>query len=101
MPRGTDLGGWNTGFVAQLAAPGTQKVTLVRGGRTEQVLIDGGGGSWGALRQDEADRRLVRRGGPEPLRDVIEEHVTRWRVDGAPPPERFTITVSPKGRHTT
>ncbi|WP_258382374.1 hypothetical protein [Streptomyces sp. NTH33] len=99
--RGTDLDDWNTRFVAQLAAPGTQRVTLVRGGRTEQVLIDVEAGSWAALRQDEVDRRLVRQGGPEPLWDAVEEHVTRWRADGAPSLERFTITVGPEGQHIT
>ncbi|GGN91823.1 SAM-dependent methyltransferase [Streptomyces albiflavescens] len=98
---GADLDDWNTRFVAQLAAPHAQKITLPRDGRTEQVLIDVETGSWAALRQDAGGRWLVRQGGPEPLWDAIEGHVQRWQQDGAPPLERFTVTVSPEGQRVT
>ncbi|MFH9964904.1 ATP-grasp peptide maturase system methyltransferase [Streptomyces mirabilis] len=98
---GADLDDWNTRFVAQLAAPHAQKITLAREGRTEHVLIDVETGSWAALHQDAAGRWLVRQGGPEPLWDAIEGHVQRWRQDGAPPLERFTVAVSPQGQHVT
>ncbi|MCA6094920.1 ATP-grasp peptide maturase system methyltransferase [Streptomyces sp. SCA3-4] len=88
------LDGWTARFVAQLACPRAQRITLDREGRTEHVLIDVDAGAWAALRE-EAGRWLVRQGGPARLWDAVEDHLGRWRADGAPGPERFEITVTP------
>ncbi|RSO15392.1 protein-L-isoaspartate(D-aspartate) O-methyltransferase [Streptomyces sp. WAC 06725] len=95
------LDDWTARFVAQLAAPRAQHITLAgEDGRAEQVLLDVADGSWAALRQDRG-RSLVRQGGPARLWDAVEEHVRRWRADGAPDLERFGITVGPGGQHIT
>ncbi|MET7906162.1 ATP-grasp peptide maturase system methyltransferase [Streptomyces sp. NPDC005355] len=84
---------WNTRFVAQLAAPGAQRVSLTRDGRTEHVLVDVGTGA-SAVLWEYGGRWMVRQSGPSRIWDAIEEHITRWRKDGAPPLERFEITVT-------
>lgn len=94
------LDDWDTRFVAQLAAPRTQRMTLDRDGRTEHVLLDVEAGAWAALRQ-EGSRWLVRQGGPDRLWDRITDHVTRWRHDGSPTLDRFDITVTPEGQTIT
>ncbi|MHC5902648.1 ATP-grasp peptide maturase system methyltransferase [Streptomyces sp. S6] len=87
------LDDWNTRFVAQLAAPRAQSVTLRRDGRTEHLLIDVAVGAWALLCQD-GPAWIVRQGGSERLWDAVEAQVSRWRADGAPPLERFGITVA-------
>ncbi|MBI0318488.1 methyltransferase domain-containing protein [Streptomyces javensis] len=85
---------WTTRFVAQLAAPRAQHITLSGEGRTHQVLIDVQAGAWAVL--TEADRGWkVRQGGPTRLWDAVEGHVARWCADGAPGLDRFEITVTP------
>ena len=91
------LNNWTARFVAQLAVPAAQRLTLERDGRTEDVLVDVDTGSWAAL-HSEGDRSLVRPGGPEPLWDIVEDHFGRWRHAGAPALEEFTVTVSPEGQ---
>ncbi|MFF5963004.1 hypothetical protein ACFY64_04475 [Streptomyces collinus] len=68
-------------------------------GRTEEVLVDIGTGSWAAV-YAEGGRWLVRQGGPEPLWDAVEEQFGRWRAAGAPTLEEFTVTVTPEGQST-
>ncbi|WP_073952870.1 ATP-grasp peptide maturase system methyltransferase [Streptomyces kebangsaanensis] len=87
------LDDWATRFVAQLAVARAQRVSLDRDGRTEHLLIDVEAGAWAVLFED-AGRWIVRQGGPAFLWDAVEEHVTRWRADGAPPLERFEVTVT-------
>jgi methyltransferase of ATP-grasp peptide maturase system len=84
---------WNTRFVAQLAAPGAQHVSLNRDGRTEHLLLDVDTGAWAVLWED-GGRWMVRQSGPFPLWDAVEERISRWRADGAPPLERFESTVT-------
>ncbi|MFE6195581.1 ATP-grasp peptide maturase system methyltransferase [Streptomyces sp. NPDC057838] len=91
------LDDWTSRFVAQLAVPGAQRLTLERDGLTEDVLVDVGAGSWAAVHQD-CGRWLVRQGGPEPLWDAVEERFRRWRAAGSPMLERFTVTVTPQGQ---
>ncbi|AJC58225.1 ATP-grasp peptide maturase system methyltransferase [Streptomyces sp. 769] len=103
--RPTSLGAdalddWNTRFVAQLAAPGAQRIRLDRNGRTEHVLIDVSAGAWASLAQ-VGDDWTVRQGGPARLWDVIEGHINRWRADGAPDLEQFEVTVTPEGQTVT
>ncbi|MFD9164629.1 ATP-grasp peptide maturase system methyltransferase [Streptomyces sp. NPDC059558] len=104
--RPTNLGAdalddWDTRFVAQLAAPRAQRLTLDRGGRTQHVLIDVDAGTWAALHQDERGRWLVRQGGRDRLWERIADHVTRWRRDGSPGLERFDISVTPEAQTIT
>lgn len=91
---------WTTGgtrFVAQLAAPRTQRLTLNQDGRTEHLLIDVDARAWAAAVQD-GETWTVRQGGPTRLWDHVEETVTRWRVDGAPGLDQFEIIVTPEGQ---
>ncbi|MFB7507955.1 ATP-grasp peptide maturase system methyltransferase [Streptomyces broussonetiae] len=94
------LNDWNTRFVAQLAAPRAQRVTLTWDGRETHVLLDVDQESWAALAQD-GDTWTVRQGGPERLWDAVEEKVTRWRTDGSPPLEEFEVIVTPEGQAAT
>ncbi|MFE1874094.1 ATP-grasp peptide maturase system methyltransferase [Streptomyces sp. NPDC059496] len=94
------LDDWDTRFVAQLAAPRAQRMTLDRNGGTEHVLLDVEAGAWAVLRQD-GSRWLVRQGGPDDLWDRITDHVIRWRHDGSPTLDRFDITVTPEGQTIT
>ncbi|WP_319023105.1 ATP-grasp peptide maturase system methyltransferase [Streptomyces phaeolivaceus] len=100
-PLGADcLDDWNTRFVAQLAAPRAQRLSIDRDGRTEHLLVDVDAGAWVALVRD-GDGWTVRQGGPVGLWDDIEEAVTRWRADGAPGPDRFEVTVTAAGQTVT
>lgn len=81
------LDDWNTRFVAQLAVPRAQHVTLTPQGRTEHLLIDVAVGAW-ALLYEDSGAWIVRQGGPDRLWDAVEAYVTRWRGDGASPLER-------------
>ncbi|MFD6187187.1 ATP-grasp peptide maturase system methyltransferase [Streptomyces goshikiensis] len=94
------LNDWNTRFVAQLAAPRAQRITLDRDGRTEHVLIDVNAGSWAALTETDG-AWTVRQGGPDRIWDAIEDHVNRWREHGAPELDRFTVTATPNGHTIT
>ncbi|WP_438487860.1 ATP-grasp peptide maturase system methyltransferase [Streptomyces sp. S186] len=98
------LDDWNTRFVAQLAAPKAQHISLDRNGRTEHVLIDVSAGAWASLFQDRdryGDGWTVRQGGPARLWDAVEAHVARWRADGAPALERFEVVVTSEGQTVT
>ncbi|MFB7663982.1 ATP-grasp peptide maturase system methyltransferase [Kitasatospora sp. NPDC056138] len=94
------LDDWTTRFVAQLAAPHAQRITLARAGRTETVLIDVQAGAWACLVEDRG-RWTVRQGGPARIWDTVEERITRWRSDDAPPLSRFEITVTPDRQTVT
>ncbi|MBO4259734.1 ATP-grasp peptide maturase system methyltransferase [Streptomyces griseorubiginosus] len=94
------LDDWNTRFVAQLAAPHVQRLSLNRDGRTEHLLIDVDACAWAALAQD-GDAWTVRQGGPGRLWDDIEEAVAQWRADGAPGLNRFEVTVTPDEQTVT
>ncbi|KUN25527.1 hypothetical protein AQJ23_16795 [Streptomyces antibioticus] len=91
------LDDWSTRFVAQLAAPHEQRLTLDPDGRMEHLLIDVAAGAWAAVVQD-GETGTVRRGGPTRLWDDVEETITRWRGDGAPGLDQFEVTVTPEGQ---
>nr|WSW58438.1 ATP-grasp peptide maturase system methyltransferase [Streptomyces sp. NBC_00998] len=91
---------WDTRFVAQIAAPRAQRMTLGRDGHTDHVLFDVEAGAWAALRQD-GGRWLVRQGGSARIWDDIEECVARWRADGSPALDRFEIKVTKDSQEIT
>ncbi|MFF1451072.1 ATP-grasp peptide maturase system methyltransferase [Streptomyces sp. NPDC058274] len=84
---------WNTRFVAQLAAPGAQRVTLTRDGRTEHALVDVDTGAWAVLWENDG-QWLVRQSGPSRMWDAVEDHITRRRAAGTPPLEQFEISLT-------
>ncbi|MGW0705790.1 ATP-grasp peptide maturase system methyltransferase [Streptomyces sp. NPDC002643] len=94
------LDDWDTRFVAQLAAPHAQRLTINRDGRTEHLLVDVDAEAWAALTQD-GDTWTVRQGGPARLWDDVEETVTQWRADGAPGLNQFEVTVTPDEQTVT
>ncbi|MEE1781876.1 protein-L-isoaspartate(D-aspartate) O-methyltransferase, partial [Streptomyces sp. SP17BM10] len=94
------LSDWTARFVAQVAAPRAQKITLTIDGQERHVIIDAEAGAWAALTQD-GDKWTVRQGGPTRIWDDIEEHLTWWITDGSPSLERFEITVTPEGQTIT
>lgn len=103
--RVTELGAdalddWNTRFVAQLAAPRAQRISLERDGGAETVLLDVEAGSWAALRKRE-ETWTVRQGGPEPLWDAVEDTVRGYRRDGSPDLAQAEIVVTPDGASIT
>ncbi|MFJ8668573.1 ATP-grasp peptide maturase system methyltransferase [Streptomyces sp. NPDC093600] len=86
---------WTARFVAQIAAPRTQRIRIQPpGGETQHVFIDVDAESWAALRLDGA-HWTVRQGGPDRVWDRIEEHMAHWQRDGSPDLDRFLITVTP------
>ncbi|MEV0300765.1 putative ATP-grasp-modified RiPP [Streptomyces prasinus] len=87
------LDDWTTRFVAQLAAPRAQHVTLTRDGRTEHLFLDVGTGARAVLWEHHG-RWTVRQNGPSRLWDTVEAHIARWRDAGAPPLEEFEITLT-------
>lgn len=98
--RGARLGAdvlddWTARFVAQLAAPRAQRISLSGAEGTEHVLVDVESGAWAALAQ-HGEKWTVRQGGPVHLWDAVEDHLLRWRADGAPALERFEVLVTPE-----
>ncbi|WP_371330059.1 protein-L-isoaspartate(D-aspartate) O-methyltransferase [Streptomyces sp. TP-A0356] len=95
---GTDvLDDWTARFVAQLAVPRTQRLSLSGSDGTEHVLIDVEAGAWAALAQ-HGKEWTVRQGGPVRLWDAVEDHLLRWRADGAPALDRFEVLVTPEAQ---
>ncbi|MEU0727482.1 hypothetical protein [Streptomyces sp. NPDC006140] len=100
-PVGADvLDDWVARFVAQLAAPRAQRLSLTIAGSTQHVLVDVEVGAWAALAQD-GEHWIVRQGGPVRLWDAVEDHVLRWRANGSPALDRFQITVTPEAQRVT
>ncbi|MCX2926173.1 hypothetical protein [Streptomyces sp. NEAU-W12] len=66
---------------------------LDRDGRTEHLFLDIGTGVRAVLREHDG-RWAVRQNGPSRIWDAVETHITRWRGAGAPPLERFEITLT-------
>ncbi|MEU9167654.1 ATP-grasp peptide maturase system methyltransferase [Streptomyces sp. NPDC048420] len=92
-----DLEDWNTRFVAQIAAPHAQLLTLTRDGRTEHLLVDVDDGSWAVL-VHRGETWTVRQGGPVALWDQIERAVHLWEAAGSPGLDQFEVTVTPEGQ---
>ncbi|MEU3896637.1 ATP-grasp peptide maturase system methyltransferase [Streptomyces sp. NPDC045251] len=94
------LDDWDARFVAQLAAPRAQRLSLTLEDRTRHVLVDVEAGAWAALALD-GEQWTVRQGGPAQLWDAVEDHLLRWQVDGSPTPDRFEVMVTPEGQRVT
>ncbi|MFV0132796.1 ATP-grasp peptide maturase system methyltransferase [Streptomyces sp. HMX87] len=94
------LDDWDARFVAQLAAPRAQRLSLTFADTTQHVLVDVEAGAWAALTQD-GEHWVVRQGGVVQLWDAIEDHLLRWRADGSPTLDRFQVIVSPEGQRVT
>ncbi|MFD9482464.1 ATP-grasp peptide maturase system methyltransferase [Streptomyces sp. NPDC059991] len=91
---------WDTRFVAQVAAPGAQRISLDRDGRTEHVLVDVADGSWAALAETHG-RWIVRQGGPARIWDDIEMYVVLWREAGSPTLDKFQVSVTRESQKIT
>ncbi|MET9879762.1 ATP-grasp peptide maturase system methyltransferase [Actinacidiphila glaucinigra] len=100
VERATSVGAdvlddWTARFVAQIAAPRAQRVTL---DANEHLLLDVEAGTWALVyRQGQAWR--VRQGGPARLWDDVESLIARWREAGAPDLDGFGLTVTRDGEH--
>ncbi|MGC9441628.1 ATP-grasp peptide maturase system methyltransferase [Streptomyces sp. WG5] len=94
------LDDWDARFVAQLAAPRTQRLSLTSADGTRHVLVDVEAGAWAALALDR-EQWTVRQGGPVPLWDAMEDHLLRWQTDGSPALDRFEIMITPQGQRVT
>lgn len=94
------LDDWTARFVAQFAVPRAQRLTLVRDGQAEHVVIDVDAEAWAVVFQDGA-RWLVRQGGTARLWDEITERVTQWQADGSPSADRMQLHVGPDGQRLT
>lgn len=100
VERATSVGAdvlddWTARFVAQIAAPRAQRVTL---DANEHLLLDVEAGTW-ALVYREGQSCRVRQGGPARLWDGVESLIARWREAGAPDLDGFGLTVTPEGEH--
>ncbi|WP_405771643.1 ATP-grasp peptide maturase system methyltransferase [Actinacidiphila glaucinigra] len=100
VERATSVGAdvlddWTARFVAQIAAPRAQRVTL---DANEHLLLDVEAGTW-ALVYREGQSWRVRQGGPARLWDDVESLIARWREAGAPDLDGFGLTVTPEGEH--
>ncbi|MHA4813212.1 ATP-grasp peptide maturase system methyltransferase [Streptomyces aculeolatus] len=92
------LADWTPAFLAQLAAPNTQMVTVVDGDGGETVyLVDTHRESFATLCRDGA-RWRVRQGGPVALWDDIEGALTAWRGAGEPDVDAVRLHVT-RGAH--
>ncbi|AXE86741.1 hypothetical protein [Streptomyces sp. Go-475] len=97
-PVGADvLDDWGARFVAQLAAPRAQRLSVTIADTTQQVLVDVEVGAWAALVQD-GEHWIVRQGGPVRLWDAVGGHVLRWRASGSPALDRFQVTLTPEAQ---
>ncbi|MDJ0342524.1 ATP-grasp peptide maturase system methyltransferase [Streptomyces sp. PH10-H1] len=94
------LESWTGRFLAQFAAPRTQRLTLPRNGRDEHVFIDVDAGAWAVLFEDHG-QWMVRQGGTTRLWDSIAETLTKWHAAGEPPAEQLSLHVGPHGQHIT
>lgn len=94
------LDDWDARFVAQLATPRAQRLSLTMDGKTHHVLVDVEAGAWAALVQD-GEQWTVRQGGPVQLWDAVEEHLLHWRADGSPTLNRFEIIITPEAQRVT
>jgi hypothetical protein len=103
--RGARLGAsvlddWTARFVARLAALRAQRISLSGVDGPEHVLVDVEAGAWSALAQ-HGEEWTVRQGGPVRLSDAVEDHMLRWRTDGASPLERFEVLATPEDQSIT
>lgn len=89
---------WMPAFLAQLAAPGAQKVLVVVDGEETMYLVDAGRESVAALIEDEGGW-TVRQGGPVALWDAIEGAVLAWETAGRPDVDAVRLRITDRA-HT-
>ena len=89
---GASVDTFHTAFLAQCAVPHAQEITM---GRTVH-LIDAVSGSVALLEPDNGGGWVVRQAGPVALWDRVEEVLEAYDAAGRPPPEEFTLTVTPQ-----
>ncbi|MFD4258163.1 ATP-grasp peptide maturase system methyltransferase [Streptomyces sp. NPDC058534] len=94
------LDDWDARFVAQLAAPRVQRLSLTLADTAQHVLVDVEDGAWAALSRG-GERWTVRQGGPVQLWDAVEDHLLRWQADGSPALDRFEVTITPEEQRVT
>lgn len=90
------------GFLAQLAMPGTETGhVIVKDGETRGpmyfCLTDPHTQAWARVGTDTTTDRPVTQGGDRHLWDELEAAHDLWQRLRQPPPENFTITITPDG----
>jgi methyltransferase of ATP-grasp peptide maturase system len=86
---------WMPGFLAQLAAPGTQLVrTWNENGQSRVYLFDISREAFAAFDRGAGGACTVRQGGPVALWDDIEDAIATWVAAGSPGIEAFGIRVT-------
>jgi methyltransferase of ATP-grasp peptide maturase system len=96
----TLLDDWMPAFLAQLAAPGTQRVRAKAADGTRLLyLFDIDRESFAAFTEDDAGEWIVRQGGPIALWDTVEQTLTAWQDAGRPDIDSVRLHIA-DGVHT-
>lgn len=86
---------WTPLWIAQLAAPGVQRMTVsTDGAPAAHCLLDREARSWAWLIPGEHGTWSVRQGGPCRLWDRVEAALTAWHDAGRPPQQAFRLGIT-------
>lgn len=89
------FGEWTPLWIAQLAAPGAQYMTVSFDGEPAMhCVLDQEARSWAWLIPDEHGGWLARQGGRHKLWDQIETTLAAWHDAGRPPQQEFRIGIA-------